>query len=173
MAGLPRNPVLVVLIWALACSPAFSHDTWLIADKSTANDGDVVWLSFVTGEVFPFGEKATDAARVAHFVDRLDDKSVDIIGYRPEDKGLSVRRPIAGAGLHVIGCALSQHLIEMKPGDFEKYLRSERAEAALAANVGILSEPPGRPWLSCADATAGKIDTMNRAARSRRSHRLN
>ena len=112
---------------------ARAHDTWLIADRNTANDGDVVWLSFVTGEVFPFGEKATDPARVAKFVDRVDDNSVAVTGYKPEDKGLSVRRPIVGAGLHVIGCALSPHLIEMKPEDFEKYLRSERAEAALTA----------------------------------------
>ncbi|HKQ48513.1 MAG TPA: DUF4198 domain-containing protein [Phycisphaerae bacterium] len=134
---MPRKPRLAVLwglsIGTIAPSLAHSHDTWLIADKNTANDGDVVWLSFVTGEVFPFGEKATEPGRVAQFVDRLDDKSADVTGFKPEDKGLSVRRPIAGGGLHVIGCALSPHLIEMKPEDFEKYLRSERAETALAA----------------------------------------
>lgn len=129
----PRIAVLMGLsIGTIAPSAAHSHDTWLIADKNAANDGDVVWLSFVTGEVFPFGEKATDPERVAQFVDRVDEKSVDVTGYKPQDKGLSVRRPIAGGGLHVIGCVLAPHLIEMQPEDFEKYLRSERAETALA-----------------------------------------
>lgn len=122
-----------LLVGARFPAPALTHDTWLIADKSTANDGDAVWLSFVTGEVFPLGEKATDPSRVAQFVDRVDDKSVNVTGFKPQDKGLSVRRPISAGGLHVIGCALAPHLIEMKPNDFEKYLRSERAEAALSA----------------------------------------
>jgi uncharacterized GH25 family protein len=121
-----------LILGVTTSATARAHDSWLIADTSTANDGDVVWLSFVTGEVFPFGEKATDPARVAKFVDRVDDKSNDVAGYQSEDKGLSVRRRIAGAGLHVIGCALLPNLIEMKPQDFEKYLRSERAETALA-----------------------------------------
>ncbi len=124
-------------VWALALpftpSLASAHDSWLIADRSTANDGDVVWLSFVTGEVFPLGEKATEASRVAQFVDRVGDKTVSVTGYKPQDKGLSVRRPIAGAGLHVIGCALSPNPIEMTPKKFEEYLRSERAESALAS----------------------------------------
>jgi uncharacterized GH25 family protein len=127
---------ITILFWfasALLGRAALAHDSWLLADRNTANDGEAVWLSFVTGEVFPMGEKATDPSRVAQFVDRVDDQSVDVTGYKPEDKALSVRRPITGAGLHVVGCALSPHLIEMKPGDFEKYLRSERAEAALAA----------------------------------------
>ncbi len=135
----PRIALLLCLgivglsVGTIAPTSALAHDSWLIADKSTANDGDVVWLSFVTGEVFPLGETATPAARVGQFVDRVDDKTTDITGYKPRDKGLSIRRPLAGPGLHVIGCALSPHLIEMKPDDFEKYLRAERAEGALAA----------------------------------------
>lgn len=112
--------------------PATAHDSWLIADKSVAAEGESVWLSFVTGEVFPYGERATDPRRVASFQVAYRGRSEQITGFAPKDAGLSVRRAIHGAGTHVIGCALKPHLIEMKPEDFARYLRSERAEAAPA-----------------------------------------
>lgn len=138
MATTRRTGILLIqVVGALAplYSPSLTsaHDSWLIADRSTANDGDVVWLSFVTGDVFPFGEKATEPSRVAQFIDRIGDRTQAVVGYKPQDKGLSIRRPIVGPGLHVLGCALSAHPIEMTPEKFEQYLRSERADSALAA----------------------------------------
>jgi len=123
--------LLAGLAVAWFCPAAVAHDSWLIADKSTANDGDLLWLSFVTGEVFPIGEAATDPARVAEFVDRSAGRTEEVSGYSPQDSGLSVRRPITGGGVHVIGCALKPRTLELTPDKFEEYLRSERAEEAL------------------------------------------
>lgn len=116
----------------LGCaSGAMAHDSWLIADKNAANKDDEIWLSFVTGEEFPLGEKATAPSRVASFVDVLGKITTDISGYLPQDKGLSVRKKIEGGGLHVIGIALRANSIEMTPEKFESYLREERADAAI------------------------------------------
>lgn len=111
--------------------PLPAHDSWLISDKSIANPGDEVWLSFVTGEEFPLGDKATAPGRVASFVDKLGKESTDITGFLPQDKGLSVRRKISGTGLHVIGIALKPNTIELAPDKFEAYLRDERGDAAI------------------------------------------
>ncbi len=123
----------ITLVYIIICAhPAIAHDSWLIVDQNTAAEGDSLWLSFVTGEVFPLGEKATDPKRVADLVDRHGGRTEQVTGYAPREGGLSVRRPVTGPGIHVIGCALNPHLIEMKLDGFEKYLRSERADAAMA-----------------------------------------
>lgn len=127
-----RISLLTCLFTLLYVRPATAHDSWLIADKSVAAEGESVWLSFVTGEVFPYGERATDPRRVASFRVAYRGRSEQITGFAPKDAGLSIRRAFSGVGVHVIGCALKPHLIEMKPEDFTSYLRSERAEAALA-----------------------------------------
>lgn len=113
-------------------SPVRAHDSWLITDSIAVQVGDKVWLSFVTGEVFPYGEQATRPDRIEKFVDRHGERTVDVIGFAPQDKGLSVRHPVEGEGVHVFGCALKPRLIEMRPDKFEEYLSSEEATASLA-----------------------------------------
>ena len=84
----------------------------------------------MTGEVFPFGDAATDPGRVADFVDLHGGRRRAVTGFAPQDKGLSVRGPITGRGAHVFGCALAPRLIEMEPAAFGDYLASERAAKA-------------------------------------------
>ncbi|MFQ5430815.1 MAG: DUF4198 domain-containing protein [Phycisphaerae bacterium] len=111
---------------------AAAHDSWLIADQHRINNGDEVWLSFVTGEIFPFGDGPTDIKRVAQFVDRTGKETMPIPGLAPEDEALSVRIPIHDGGIHVIGLSLKPRLIELDTRAFEHYLKEERAEKALA-----------------------------------------
>ena len=40
---------------------ARAADSWLITDSNIVNDGDFLWLSFVCGEVFPYGDAVTAA----------------------------------------------------------------------------------------------------------------
>lgn len=132
-----NRSILRISVGCLAAAVLFAaslraHDSWLITDSIAVQVGDKVWLSFVTGEVFPYGEQATHPDRVEKFVDRHGERTVDVTGFAPRDKGLSVRHPVEGEGLHVFGCALKPRLIEMKPDNFEKYLTSEEATAALA-----------------------------------------
>jgi len=122
---------LVTCVLWLFASAATAHDSWLIADRHVVEDGDTVWLSFVTGEVFPLGERATDPQRVAEFVDVHKKHRTDVSGLVPKDKGLSVRGPISGSGLHVFALSLQGRRIEMDSVDFESYLRAERAKRAL------------------------------------------
>lgn len=125
----------IVCVGGLVCalaSAAAAHDTWLIADRHVAEEGDKVWLSFVTGEVFPFGDNPTDPDRVAEFVDLHGGRRTFVSGYAPQDNGLSVRGPIEGRGIHVFACALAPRLIELDPATFESYLRSEHADAAVS-----------------------------------------
>ncbi len=123
---------LINCVCLFGCAQAASaHDSWLITDQNKPNKGDEVWLSFVTGEEFPLGDKATAPGRVASFVDLTSDQRTDITGYLPKDKGLSVRRKLTTGGMHIIGIALRPNLITMKPDKFEAYIREERAEAAV------------------------------------------
>ncbi len=121
----------VAVLLALA-HVARGHDSWLVSSASSAGSGEEVWLAFVTGEVFPMGEAATDPARVAAFVDVVGEERQEVRGYAPEDKGLAARRRLQDGGFHVIGCALRPRLLEMKAEDFDKYLASEQADDALA-----------------------------------------
>ncbi len=105
-------------------------DSWLITDSNIVNDGDPLWLSFVSGEVFPYGDVATAPDHVAWFVDLAPDGCRDITGYAPYDRGLSIREPIVGVGTHVIGCALRPRFVEWIPAGFEAHLRSMCPDAA-------------------------------------------
>lgn len=127
-----KRVMLAAILAYLAVTQARAHDSWLISDHSRVSDGEMVWLSFVTGEEFPFGESPTDPKRVAEFVDLSASARRDVTGYAQQDKGLAVRGPISGPGLHVLACALKPSLIDLEPAGFEEYLRSERAEHALS-----------------------------------------
>lgn len=154
----------VTIVAVFACAQAAAaHDSWLIADQNRINDGEQVWLSFVTGEIFPLGEKATDPARLDAAVDLYRGDAQPIPGFAVQDKGLSRRGPLGGAGIHVIGCALKPHLIEMDRASFEDYLRHERAEDALrrfgAESAGERA-PASRPAEGGRTAPAGGTPTL-------------
>lgn len=129
-----KIPILALLmaVSTLMPTPANGHDSWLIADRHLVNDGDEVWLAFVTGEIFPFGDATIDLDRVAELTQRMGDQKADITGLSPEDHTLSVRGPLHDPGIHVIGCRLRPRLIELEPDLFDRYLRDERAEQAIA-----------------------------------------
>lgn len=144
-----RHWLVAILGTLCAISGAVAHDSWLIADSDVVSKGEKVWLSFVTGEDFPLGEKATDPARVATFEDLHGEQREQILGYAPEGNGLAIRKRLAGSGLHVIGCALRPNLIELAPEKFKEYLRSERASAAerqfLKDRPATTSQPAAGP----------------------------
>jgi uncharacterized GH25 family protein/formylmethanofuran dehydrogenase subunit E len=122
---------LIAVIFLAAAGAAPAHDSWLIADKSCLNDGENLWLSFVTGEVFPMGEVATAPQRVDAFVDIHKGVRREITGYAPKDLGLSLISQMRDGGIHLIGCSLKPKTILMTPEKFEAYLREERAEKAV------------------------------------------
>lgn len=104
--GIPVAFKVLATLAALAVSTTVAAgDTWLIADNSSVNDRDMLWLSVVTGRVFPVSDTVTDSARAASFVDRCGAVIRPITGYAPQDRGLSIREPIVGIGTHVIGWA--------------------------------------------------------------------
>ncbi len=126
-----RSLHITILLVLLSAAPAVAEDSWLIVDANLLADGDPLWLSFVTGQVFPIGDAPTDAGLIADFVDLSGGRVTPISGYARQDRGLSVRRPISGIGTHVIGCALQPQTIDIAPDEFDDYLRRERADAAL------------------------------------------
>lgn len=130
---LARIAAFLTMAIIVIASPAAGHDSWLIADRSSVNDGEDMWLSFVTGDAFPFGDAATDPKRIASFVDQHGDAVTNIVGFSPEDNALSVRGPISGGGIHILGCELKPRLIEMEPDVFDEYLKKEQADKAIAA----------------------------------------
>ena len=51
----PLAPPFVIanLTILFLASAATAHDSWLVADRHTVNDGDHVWLAVITGPTFP------------------------------------------------------------------------------------------------------------------------
>ncbi len=111
-----RMQVLAILILLIGPAAAGAGDTWLIADNSVINEGDALWLSVVSGEVFPYAEVPTGPERLATFSDLCGGEVREVSGYALRDGGLSIREPIIGNGIHVIGCALKPKLIEHADG---------------------------------------------------------
>jgi uncharacterized GH25 family protein len=126
-----RTLDIAILLALLVVLPAQAEDSWLIVDADSITEGDPLWLAFVTGRVFPIGDAPTDPATIDRFVDLSNGQAFPVLGYARQDLALSLRRPLAGSGLHVIGCALEPQTIDLPPDEFDEYLRRERAEAAL------------------------------------------
>ncbi len=116
----------------LLASVATAHDSWLVADRHTVNDGDAVWLAVVTGPTFPFGDQPMDPGRVTRLLDLFGESPREIVGLAAKDHALSVRTPIFGGGIHVIGCQLAPRTVRLDPAAFDRYLADEQAEKALA-----------------------------------------
>ncbi|MFQ5411046.1 MAG: DUF4198 domain-containing protein, partial [Phycisphaerae bacterium] len=136
--------VVSLSVSSLSATPASGHDSWLIADRHVVNEGDEVWLAFVTGEIFPLGDASIDPERVAGFVRRNGELKSDITGLSPEDHALSVRGPLQESGIHVIGCRLKPRLIELEADLFDRYLRDERSESAIARRDRIRQTGAGQ-----------------------------
>jgi uncharacterized GH25 family protein len=139
--GIVKSKVLIVVLGVLLMpATVCGEDSWLIVDNHAVNDGEPLWLSFVTGQIFPVGDAPNDPANVVEFVDRWEGDVRQVTGYARQDRGLSVRKPISGNGIHVLGCTLARDVVSMSPEEFDGYLLRERAEQALA----LRAEQPAR-----------------------------
>ena len=100
-------------------------------------------VAFVTAEVFPVSEQATDPDRVVDWAVIHDGVRRSVIGYKVEDTDLAAKIRLPEAGMHVISLALQQRFIEIEAEGFNAYLKDERADAALAARAaaGTDDEP--------------------------------
>jgi uncharacterized GH25 family protein len=123
--------VIANLTILFLASAAAAHDSWLVADRHTVNDGDPVWLAVITGPTFPVGDQPMEPGRVAGLVDRFGESTQEIVGLDAKDRTLSVRTPIFGGGIHVIGCELAPRTVRLDAEAFDRYLADERAETAL------------------------------------------
>lgn len=141
-----RITVLIVFSAILLAPAALrGEDSWLIADNHALNNGEPLWLSFVTGQVFPFGDAPSRPADVDNFVDWCGDEIRQVIGYARQDRGLSIRQPITGTGIHVIGCTLKRQIVQIPAEEFVDYLRREHADKALA----VLEQRPDSDAAVC------------------------
>ena len=140
-----RFSPLIVVIPLVVPSAAFGHDSWLVADSSSAAPGERVRVAFVTAEVFPVSEQATDPDRVVDWAVVHEGVRRSVIGYRVEGADLAAKVRLPEVGMHVIGLALQQRFIEIEAEGFNAYLKDERADAALAARAAAgTDDEPGR-----------------------------
>ncbi len=141
----PPFAISALTILSLATS-ATANDSWLVADRHAVNDGDSVWLAVITGPTFPNGDQPMKLGRVARLADEFGESPQEIVGLAAKDRALSVRTPIFGGGIHVIGCELTSRTVRLGPAAFDQYLTDERAEKALMqrrqspATIGPVSE---------------------------------
>ncbi|MFH1418729.1 MAG: DUF4198 domain-containing protein [Planctomycetota bacterium] len=129
--------IVTALAFIAAAGPTFASDSWLISDRDSLEAGEPLWLSFVTGQVFPWGDAATDSTWVARFTDRAGTEEREISGFAVVDRGLSLREPVSDPGIHVIGCELVPRVVDIDGPGFLGYLLTERAEKVLS-----VFEPP-------------------------------
>jgi uncharacterized GH25 family protein len=128
--------VFVIGTVAVAATTADAGDVWLITDQSHVADGDPVWVSVARGAIFPFADQPTSALDVAEILDRGPTDARPVVGMTRQDANLSVRRPLVGAGVHVIGCT-------MRPEEALRKLRSHSQDSASARPFGEKFGPDG------------------------------
>ncbi len=124
--------IMATLAILTAGVPTLASDSWLISDRDSIEAEEPLWLSFVTGQVFPWGDAATDSTWVARFTDRIGTEEREISDFAIVDRGLSRRALVTVPGLHVIGCELVPRVVEIDGSGFLNYLMSERAENVLS-----------------------------------------
>lgn len=127
----PQVRWLFVLGICLTAVPAAAHDSWLVGPRQVPAREELR-TAFVTGEIFPFGERATKPERVAAWVvlDGAGQRSIE--NFRVEGTEVAARVVARASGAQVVGVILRPHFIEIEAARFEDYLRSEHAEDALA-----------------------------------------
>lgn len=127
-----RHLARAVLALLLA-SPLRAHDSWLVPPRERLVAGDAARFAFVTSEVFPVGEAATDPARVARWTAACGERRLELAGARVEGRVLAASAALDAPGTWACGIALAPRFIEIEPDGFEAYLTEEGADAALAA----------------------------------------
>lgn len=110
---------------------AFAHDSWLVADRHAIAIDQSVNVRFMTGEVFPIGDAATQPERVASFVVAKQDRTVPVEGISADDRSLGATYSTSAPGLHIFGVALRPRMITLESEKFDRYLRDERAVDAI------------------------------------------
>ncbi len=138
-----RFSPLIVVMPLVVSSAAFGHDSWLVAGSNSAAPGARVRVAFVTAEVFPVSENATDPDRVVDWAVVHEGVRRSVTGYHVEGTELAATVRLPEVGMYVIALALQQRFIEIEADGFNAYLKDERADAALAARVaaGTDDEP--------------------------------
>jgi len=145
-----RGRPLVHRLLLIACvlcltARAPASDSWLICDANAVRDADRLWLSFVTGELFPYGDAATTPDWIDQVVDYHAGLDHRVDGLAIRDRGLSVRTTIHGVGVHVFGCSLKPRWVRIDGRSFDAYLRDEQATEAAATRSGV-PNPDGPVW---------------------------
>ncbi len=136
---------LIVVMPLVASSAALGHDSWLVAGNNAAAPGARVRVAFVTAEVFPVSEHATDPDRVVEWAVVHEGVRRSVTGYHVEGTELAATVRLPEVGMHVIALALQQRFIKIEADGFNAYLKDERADAALAARAAAgTDDEPGR-----------------------------
>ncbi|MCK6456681.1 MAG: DUF4198 domain-containing protein [Phycisphaerae bacterium] len=115
----------------LSGSAARGHDSFLVADRYDARIGELRKLAFITVERYPESVAAVAVERIAEWVALHAGQRRPIAPYAPMGHELVARTRFEAPGLHVLAVALKPQPIEMTAAEFEEYLKSEHAVAAL------------------------------------------
>ena len=126
-----RSDRLVACLALAASSAAVAHDSWLVASRNAAGADETTRLVFISAEVFPVAEAATEPDRVARWVVVNDGRVADVKPYGIEGNELAAHVRFTDPGANVVAVALRARFIEIDPDHFEHYLADEQASAAL------------------------------------------
>lgn len=160
------------MLAALVMAPvvATGHDTWLIPWGSEDAGDTSLTFALATGEEFPHSNHATDPERVDEWVVLAPDRRLTLTDFETDGKDLTVTYDNAAPGVRAAGVVLYPRYIELTPTKFDAYLKSERAEEAIAQRKATnATGRVGRElYTKCAKTFVGSVsagdgDTWNRA----------
>jgi uncharacterized GH25 family protein len=127
--------VIAVLAGPLLLGPLalVAHDTWLVPVKFGARVGESVLVKLATSEAFPTSEGAPKLERVELLTIRDGSGVRSVSGYRADGTFLVADVMPRQAGHSVVVLALKPNFIELKPQDFNEYLRHEELKPIMDA----------------------------------------
>jgi len=120
------------ILVAVGCAGLLAHDLYLMPASFTPEPGQELLVVFQNGDGFPEGEAPVAPERL---------RSTELhsrAGRRPftqivaGERSTTARVIVPGEGVAVLAAATLPRFIELKPGDFERYLEHEQLTAILA-----------------------------------------
>ena len=139
---IPR--LLPALLCAVLSTVAFAHDTWLVAQRSTAAPGSSVTLDLTSGMAFPALDYAIKPDRVARASVRLAGKTSPVKNRKSSAHSLRFSAPLPEPGIATIWVELAPKSLDLTPPKVKEYLDEIGASPEIRSAYKAAPEP--RRW---------------------------
>ncbi len=136
--------LLPALLCAALSTVAFAHDTWLVAQRSTAAPDSSVTLDLTSGMAFPALDYAIKPDRVARASVRLTGKTSPVKNRKSTAHSLRFSAPLPDPGIATVWVELAPKSLDLTPPKVKEYLDEIGASPEIRRAYEAAPEP--RRW---------------------------